>query len=342
MSLDNDITLGKDVDRREILRRMSISGAALIGAAGAASADQGTEASADFGQNFVNPQLKTRPAAMDDFSVMKNSDALRDLHQEVNDSTGRAMNDVLPLSIELTTTDKELNALNPSLAISLLKDPTTTWENTAPQDLGVAVAGIVDEPESGVNSGVSVQVSDGTERIPVSAGAITLHDQSSDESGWGRFRHRNHGSAGSNEDVQYRLFSYGESNEVVQSQRQGQLPDTADQASTISTQHSELPSGVTPEVVESYQTHHTHGDVNAQSIHGEIGCTTCKAVIPAICAGVSQLGFYGCASRCVPYATTYPVLAGGCAVFCRYVTTVEGAMLCAAAPAVICEAAFGC
>lgn len=319
---------------------MSIGGAALIGAVGTASADVGSAASANFDQEFVNAQFKTLHAAMDDFSVMKNSDALRDLRQEVSDRTGRVINDIIPLSIELTTDDEDLNALNPSLAISLLKDPTTSWEDTAPRDLGVAVAGIVDDPESKISPDVSVQTSDGTRRIPVSAGAVTLHDQSSGPSG--RFWPWEHGSAESTDNVQYRLFSYGESNEVVQSQRQGQLHDTGEQASTISTQGSELPSGVTPEVVESYQTHQNHGGVNTQSIHGEIGCTTCKAVIPAICAGVSQLGFYGCASRCVPYATTYPVLAGGCAVFCRYVTTVEGAMLCAASPVVICEAAFGC
>ncbi|MDS0475164.1 hypothetical protein [Natrinema sp. 1APR25-10V2] len=279
---------------------------------------------------------------MDDFFVLKNSDALRDLRQEVSESTGRTVSDVLPLPLEFTTSDEELNALNPSLAVSLLKDPTITWQNTAPQDLGVAVAGVIDEPESGVNSGVSVETSDGTSRIPISAGAVTLHDQYSSASRRDRFKHRKRGSVESDDNVQYRLFSYGESNEVVQSQLNDKIPDTSEQASTISIQSSKSPVAVAPEVVESYQSYHTSSDVNIQSIHGEIGCTTCQAVIPAICAGVSQLGFYGCASRCVPYATTYPVLTGGCAVFCRYVTTVEGAMLCAASPAIICGAAFGC
>ncbi|WP_226040739.1 hypothetical protein [Natrinema sp. DC36] len=339
MVYDDYTTYGNGINRRKVLRGMAIGGATLTGAVGTGSAQLDWEASGNADQEFANSRFKKRPAALGDVSVIKESNALRDLRQKISDSTGRTVENVLPLSLELTTNNEDVNALNPSLAVSLLKDTSTPWENTTPQDLGVLVAGVVDEPESGVNSGDSVQANDGTGRIPVSAGAVTLHGNSSDSASLSRSKDRTHKTAESNDEVQYELFSYEEGNEVVQNQQQGQLPNTTEPVGTVSSQSSELPSSLTPEVVESYQN---DTGVSTQGLAGRIGCTTCTAVIPAICAGTSQLGFYGCATRCVPYATTYPVLAGACGVFCRYVTTVQGAALCAASPAIICAGAFGC
>ncbi|QCD65356.1 MULTISPECIES: hypothetical protein [Halomicrobium] len=334
MPFDNEIGASSDMNRRKMLRGVA-AGASLFGGVGIATADRGSSGPGKASEEFAGSKFKLRSAAHDDLSVIKNSDALSELRQTVSEKTGRTVEDVLPLSIEIESQHKRMNSLNPSLAVSLLKEPDASWENTTPKDLGVLFAGVVDEPDTEIDSGLSVQSSDGTGRVPVSASAVTLHD---DPTSVSRSSKSGRPDDDSESRVAYEFFSHQEGNGIVQSQRTGQLPE-APSVDTISAQSTDLPASVTPEVVESYRD---HNHVSPQSIHGEIGCTTCKAVIPAICAGVGQLGFYGCATRCLPLTSTYPVLAAACGVFCRYVTTVQGAALCAAAPVIICEAAFGC
>lgn len=251
------------INRRRLIKGLGAAGFASASpmATGMASAQQtrlgedikDSKTSENADQEFANSRFKERSAALDDVSVIKESNALHDLHQKVIDSTGRAVEDVLPLSIELTTNNEDVNELNPSLAVSLLKDTSTTWNNTTPRDLGVLVAGVVDEPESGVHSDVSVQVRDGTNRIPVSAGAVTLHDEPSGSASPSRSKHGNSKTLESNDEIQYRLFSYEKGNGVVQSQQQGRLPDPVKPTGTVSSQSSKLPPSLTPEVVESYQ-----------------------------------------------------------------------------------------
>lgn len=334
--------MNESMNRRTILKGMSVGGASLVSTAGIVSARRGRR-NRRGDLELSTSQFASKSVAADDVAVIEESGALADLRETIQSQTGREPSHALPLSIQLQANDPGLNSYNPSFAISLLKDPKTDWEETTPADLGLAFAFVLDEHESGLSEGVAVTTRDGTSRVPVSAGAVSIHG----EGGGVSAQSRGHSAESS---ATYKFFGSQEDGTVATDEHHGQAPQSIANSkgghsvsaqsfnSSPSAQPAELPSELPQDVVASYQS----GGVSAQSIHGEIGCTACQSIIPAICAGTGALGYWGCLARCVPLASSYPVLAGGCALFCEYVTSVSGVTLCAAAPPIICGQAFNC
>lgn len=327
MSDKNDITADLQHSRRNILQGISAGALATLTGTGLASAGTGEDESGRDRQ-IQDAQFRTFGDALDDARVLSDSSALATMRETILAETGKAVDVSLPLSVALESGDTEVDAQNPAFATALLKEPGLAWEEASPSDLGVAFAVVTDKPSDGVADEAAVAASDGTERLPVAATALSVADANAGSA---------EGLGGSQEAVTYDQFGYDEDGAVTVESTRGAAPDAAGGAEqSLAGERSELPDAVSQEVVESYRVAGT-----TQGI-GDIGCITCEAIIPAICAGAATLGRYGCTVRCLPLTTSYPVLAGACGLFCYYVTTVPGASLCAASPAIICKGAFGC
>lgn len=298
------------VNRRKALKVLSAAGsAAFVGSAFSGSAAASDDA------DVYGGAFKKKSDAVADVQAASESDALSDLFNRISETTGHVPDTPLPLSHKLETGDENLQEHNPAITPVALKKPTQSWEDADPSDVGMVLSLTRDGKEAGNDRVASIGV-----------GVVPNPSQNDPEN---------------TVSVEYFGFKDGSAKHIKTAIKQSAVPDRQARVSSIHQNGDSLPDGVSSEVLGSYQSS-TSGKITTQGIAGSIGCSTCLALIPALCAGTNYLGEEGCLAECATLIFEFPVLAGACGAFCTYVTTLEGVTLCASAPELICNVGFGC
>lgn len=258
--------------------------------------------------------------------AVKQDQAIQDLESYIHNESG-AVTIEMPLSYSIETGDEDLD----------------------PYDLAITPIAIGTKrglSESGLDGTGTIIAMTGTiegERKPITAAGIIFSSSGSESNSLTAtaFGFENDDSINQETTPKYEPQPTELGRKEV---NQNALPSIKSQTPSISKAVSREKLDVDQEVINSYRDFNGRRVTVADASDGfwDLVCSFCPSALSAICGGANQLGFWGCLSRCVPLASSFPYLSGACAVFCEQVTTVGGVTVCVSSSGVVCDLAFDC